>query len=136
MSTKKKKSGTSTKSNPKLWAQAKAEAKRRMGGKHSARAMQLAVKIYKKRGGRYKGKKSSSNKLKKWSKQDWGTSSGKKSSETGERYLPRAARKLLTKSQRAAGNRAKRKATRAGKQRAKYTPAERRAFIRATRRKS
>ena len=135
MSRKKKTSGIATKSNPKLWAQAKAEAKRRMGGKHSARAMQLATKIYKKGGGRYKGKRKSGNKLRKWTKQDWGTSSGKKSSETGERYLPRKARKMLTKAQRAAGNRAKRKATRAGKQRAKYTKAERRAFVRATRRK-
>jgi len=27
--------------------------------------------------------------LKAWTKQDWGTKSGKKSSETGERYLPK-----------------------------------------------
>ena len=33
--------------------------------------------------------------LRAWSKQDWGTKSGKKSSETGERYLPKAARDAL-----------------------------------------
>ena len=82
---------TANKTDPKKWAAAKQAAKSRMGGKHSARAMQLAVKIYKQRGGGYSGAKTSSNKLSKWSKQDWGTKSGKKSSETGERYLPKKA---------------------------------------------
>ena len=45
---------TAKKTNPALWARAKAQAKARMGGKHSARAMQLAVKIYKKAGGGYR----------------------------------------------------------------------------------
>ena len=44
---------TAKKTNPALWAKAKSQAKARMGGKHSARAMQLAVKIYKKAGGGY-----------------------------------------------------------------------------------
>lgn len=70
---------TAIKTKPSLWAKAKADAKSRMGGKHSARAMQLAVKLYKQRGGGYKGAKSSANKLSKWSKQDWTTSSGKPS---------------------------------------------------------
>ena len=39
--------GIATKKDPKKWAAAKAKAKARMGGKHSARAMQLATKIYK-----------------------------------------------------------------------------------------
>ena len=43
-----------------------------MGG-HSARAMQLATKYYKDAGGTYEGKKSSKNKLSKWSKEDWKT---------------------------------------------------------------
>ena len=34
------------KKNPELWEKAKAKARKRMGG-HSARAMQLATKIYK-----------------------------------------------------------------------------------------
>ena len=38
-----------------------------------ARAMQLAVKYYKDMGGTYSGKKSSNNKLSKWSKEDWQT---------------------------------------------------------------
>ena len=62
---------TAKKRDPAKWARAKAKAKRKMGGKHSARAMQLAVKYYKDMGGRYSGKKSSSNKLSKWSKQKW-----------------------------------------------------------------
>ena len=37
---------TAKKANPKLWEQAKAQAKAKMGGKHSARAMQLATQIY------------------------------------------------------------------------------------------
>ena len=62
---------TAKKRDPAKWARAKAKAKAKMGGKHSARAMQLAVKYYKQMGGRYSGKKSSKNKLTKWSKQKW-----------------------------------------------------------------
>ena len=70
---KKKPSGTATKTNPAKWEAAKRKAKAKMGGKHSARAMQLATKYYKEDGGGYKGKKpsASNNKLKKWTKQDW-----------------------------------------------------------------
>jgi hypothetical protein len=69
----KKKPGIATKSNPSLWSKCKSEAKARMGGKHSARAMQLAVKLYKQRGGKFKGKKptAKTNKMKKWTKQKW-----------------------------------------------------------------
>ena len=120
---------TAKKANPKLWEQAKAQAKAKMGGKHSARAMQLATQIYKKKGGTYVGAKSSANKLSKWTKEDWGYT-GK---EGKSRYLPKAARKSLSSGQKAAGSRAKNKATKAGKQTAKYTPAERKAVRRATR---
>ena len=48
-----KSSGTATKRDPAKWARAKARAKAKMGGKHSARAMQLAVKYYKGSGGTY-----------------------------------------------------------------------------------
>ena len=58
-----------TKRDPKKWAAAKSRAKAKMGGKHSARAMQLAVKYYKDAGGTYSGKKKASNKLSKWTKQ-------------------------------------------------------------------
>ena len=54
--------------------------------------------------------------LKKWGEQDWGTKSGKKSSETGERYLPKKAREALSDSEYAATTAAKRKDKAAGKQ--------------------
>ena len=57
--------------------------------------------------------------LKDWGAQDWRTKSGKPSSETGERYLPAAAIKALTPAEYAATSRAKREATKAGKQFAK-----------------
>jgi hypothetical protein len=103
------------KTKPALWEAAKAEAKRKMGGKHSARAMQLAVSIYKKKGGGYKGKKSESNKLSKWTKQDWTTSSGKPS-EGKRRYLPKKAWGALSAAQKAATNRAKAEGNKKGKQ--------------------
>jgi hypothetical protein len=107
--------------NPKLWEQAKAQAKAKMGGKHSARAMQLAGKIYKDKGGSYSGEKTEAQKsLSKWSKADWGTRSGKNSTQgpdaTGERYLPKKAREALSPAEYAATTRAKREGTRKGKQ--------------------
>jgi len=98
---------TATKTNPGLWERAKSQAKAKLGG-HSARAMQLAVKIYKSKGGGYKGGKKSSNKLSKWSKQKWRTKSGKPSKETGERYLPSKVIKNMSSSEYAASTRAKR----------------------------
>lgn len=107
--------------NEKLWAQAKAQAKAKMGGKHSARAMQLAGKIYKEKGGGYTGEKTAAQKsLSKWTKEDWGTKSGKNSTlgpkPTGERYLPKKARESLSASEYAATTRAKREGTAKGKQ--------------------
>jgi len=60
--------------------------------------------------------KKSQRSLRSWTKQDWGTKSGKKSSETGERYLPKAARDALTPAEYAATSRKKRKDTKRGKQ--------------------
>jgi len=57
--------------------------------------------------------------LKKWTKQKWRTKSGKKSSETGERYLPDAAIKALSDAEYAATTRKKRKDTKTGKQHSK-----------------
>ena len=114
--------GVATKKDPKKLAAAKAEAKRRMGGKHSARAMQLAVQIYKKKGGTYAGKKPSSknNKMKKWTKEDWGTKSGKNSTEgkgaTGERYLPKKKRDSMSDKEYARTSAKKRADTAKGKQ--------------------
>jgi len=103
--------------NEKLWEQAKAQAKAKMGGKHSARAMQLAGKIYREKGGGYTGEKTAAQKsMTKWTNEDWGTKSGKPSGKTGERYLPKKAREALTPAEYAATTRAKREGTRAGKQ--------------------
>ena len=57
--------------------------------------------------------------LKSWTKQKWRTKSGKKSSETGERYLPSAAIKALSPSEYAATSRKKRADTKKGKQHSK-----------------
>ena len=58
--------------------------------------------------------------LKKWTKEKWGTKSGKPSTQgskaTGERYLPKKARDALSPAEYAATSRAKRKGTKAGKQ--------------------
>ena len=54
--------------------------------------------------------------LKAWSKQKWRTKSGKKSSETGERYLPEKAIKAMSSAEYAATTRAKRQGTKKGKQ--------------------
>ena len=63
--------------------------------------------------------------LKKWGEQKWRTKSGKKSSETGEVYLPGAKIKRLAgskegKKKLAAATRKKRKATTEGKQYAQH----------------
>ena len=54
--------------------------------------------------------------LKKWGEQKWRTKSGKKSSTTGERYLPEKAIKALSASEYARTTAAKRKGKAAGKQ--------------------
>jgi hypothetical protein len=114
---------TATKTKPGLWEQAKRTAVARMGGKHSARAMQLATKIYKDKGGGYKGKKTRSNSMVKWTKQKWRTADGGKSyrkTKSGrtvvKKYLPSAAWEDLSKSEVKSLNRSKQKAFREGKQ--------------------
>tara|TARA_R100001509_G_scaffold156956_1_gene120657 strand:+ start:2271 stop:2504 length:234 start_codon:yes stop_codon:yes gene_type:complete len=54
--------------------------------------------------------------LKRWGEQKWRTKSGKKSSETGERYLPEAAIKSLSPAEYAATTAAKRRDKKRGKQ--------------------
>ena len=54
--------------------------------------------------------------LKAWGDQEWTTKSGKKSSETGERYLPKKAIQALSPSEYAATTKAKRAGKAAGKQ--------------------
>jgi len=115
---------TATKTDPAKWEAAKREAKAKMGGKHSARAMQLATQIYKKNGGGYSGSKptSSTNSLKKWTKQDWGYSGKDKPGQGGSGvYLPKRRRDALKatkqgRSMLASATRKKHKATAQGKQ--------------------
>ena len=107
----KKQAGAAVKKNPALWERSKARAKAAMGGKHSARAMQLAVKYYKAAGGAYIGEKSPGNRLAAWTKQDWGDTGTQ-----GSRYLPKRARDSLTAAEKKATNAKKRADTRAGRQ--------------------
>jgi hypothetical protein len=100
------------KKNPELWSRivssVKSGTKGGDAGQWSARKAQIAVAKYKEAGGKYVGKKSESNSLSKWTKQDWTTKSGKPSKETGERYLPKKAIEALSSSEYAATTRAKR----------------------------
>jgi hypothetical protein len=54
--------------------------------------------------------------LKDWGNQRWTTKSGKRSSDTGERYLPKAAIESLSPQEYAATTRAKREGKVSGKQ--------------------
>lgn len=64
--------------------------------------------------------------LREWTKQDWGTKSGKPSAETGERYLPKKAIAALSDSEYKATSDKKRKDTAAGKQHSPQTKKARR----------
>ena len=63
--------------------------------------------------------KKSQRSLRSWTKQKWRTKSGKKSSETGERYLPEKAIKSLSAAEYAATSKKKREDTKKGKQHSK-----------------
>ena len=54
--------------------------------------------------------------LRDWTEQEWTTKSGKRSSDTGERYLPKAAIKALSAQEYAATTRAKREGKARGQQ--------------------
>jgi len=60
--------------------------------------------------------------LKDWGDQKWRTKSGKRSTDTGERYLPEAAIKALSPAEYAATTKAKRAGKKAGKQFVKQPP--------------
>ena len=60
--------------------------------------------------------KESQRSLRSWTKQKWRTKSGKKSADTGERYLPEKAIKELTPQEYAATTKAKKEGTKKGKQ--------------------
>lgn len=108
----------------RIVASVKAGSKGGSPGQWSARKAQLATQRYKKSGGGYSGAKTEAQKsLSKWSKEDWGTKSGKPSTQgskaTGERYLPKKARAALSSKEYAATSRKKREDTKAGKQMSK-----------------
>ena len=63
--------------------------------------------------------KKSQRSLKDWTAQKWRTKSGKKSSKTGERYLPEKAIKALSSKEYAATTKKNREDTKKGKQHSK-----------------
>ena len=90
-------------------------------GQWSARKAQIVAQEYKKAGGGYSGSKTSKQKsLSKWTKEKWGTKSGKPSTQgskaTGERYLPKKAREKLSAAEYAKTSAKKREDIRKGKQ--------------------
>jgi hypothetical protein len=111
---------TAKKKDPKLWEKVKAEVtksdKGGNPGQWSARKAQLATQEYKKQGGEYAGPKRSDNSLEQWTEEDWGTKSGRKSTETGERYLPAKAREHLSDEEYRRTTAKKRADSRKGKQ--------------------
>ena len=115
---------SAVKSDPGKWkrivASVKASGKGGSPGQWSGRKAQLATQKYKAAGGGYKGAKKADNSLAKWTREDWGTKSGKPSTQgseaTGERYLPRRAREKLTSAEYGATTRAKREGMKQGKQ--------------------
>lgn len=111
--------------NETLWkkvvAQVKAGTKGGKAGQWSARKAQLAGKIYRDKGGSYSGTKTKAQKsMSKWTKEKWGTKSGKPSTQgkkaTGERYLPKKAREALSDKEYKATSAKKRADTKKGKQ--------------------
>ncbi|MCR9107815.1 Rho termination factor N-terminal domain-containing protein [Marivita sp. XM-24bin2] len=93
------------KSDPELWETVKEEItqsdKGGDPGQWSARKAQLAVQEYQKRGGGYEddGPDQEETDLHHWTEEDWGTKSGEASDASGERYLPRKVRMLLTENE-------------------------------------
>ena len=116
-------SATAEKSDPALWERIKEKVTRgSKGGKPgqwSARKAQMAVQEYKKAGGGYKGKKDPDNHLQQWEGEEWGTKSGRDSLETGERYLPKAARETLSDEEYKRTTKKKRADLKRGKQHSK-----------------
>ena len=111
---------TAERTDPALWEAVKREvtagSKGGKPGQWSARKAQLAVALYKQRGGDYWGPKSPRNALAKWTREDWRTRSGEPSLVTGERYLPARAIAALSPQEYAATTRAKREGMRRGEQ--------------------
>ena len=106
---------------PELWEKSKKAAVAKMGGRHSARAMQEAGRLYRAAGGGYCGiKTGQQRRLTKWTKEDWTTATGKKACKKGpsgkytvcDRYLPAKAWETLTPGQKRSTRQKKLKARR------------------------
>ncbi len=105
----------------RIKSQVMASGKGGKPGQWSARKAQLVAQKYEAAGGGYSGEKSGAQKsLSKWTKEEWTTKSGKPSTQgskaTGERYLPKKAIQSMPSSVYAASTKAKREATKEGKQ--------------------
>ena len=113
-------SSSAKKTDPELWEEVKKEVtdgdKGGKPGQWSARKAQMAVQEYKHEGGGYEGRKTEDNHLVQWEKEDWGTKSGKPSGKTGERYLPKQARRKLSDAEYKRTSDKKRRDTRKGRQ--------------------
>lgn len=109
---------TAKKLDPEKWEKAKKDAVRKMGGVHSARAMQYAVQLYKERGGRYVGRKTGKEGLSLWTKEKWQTRPGTdpiaKRGKVTARYLPEKAWETLSPSERVATDVKKQRACKKG----------------------
>ena len=109
------------KSDNLLWKKIVSEIKKKSAygtsaGQWSARKAQAAVKAYKKAGGEYISYDKSATSLHKWTEQKWKTKSGKKSSVTGERYLPSMAIESLSNEEYKLTSNKKKKDSLVGKQ--------------------
>jgi hypothetical protein len=110
--TRKRKGCTAIRNDPELWERVKRSIRK---GGWSARKSQLAVALYKKKGGTYKGPKKSCNSLSKWTREDWGYISDNKnksnrrnkSTKRKGRYLPKKVREMLTPYEKRKENRLK-----------------------------
>lgn len=111
---------TAKRTDPDLWERVKREVtegdKGGEAGQWSARKAQMAVQAYKRGGGGYEGRKRADNNLHQWTEEEWGTGSGRRSRDSGERYLPKDAREHLSKEEYARTSARKRRDMKAGHQ--------------------
>ncbi|MGG5821186.1 DUF5872 domain-containing protein [Falsiroseomonas sp. HW251] len=111
---------TAKRTDPALWDRVKRQVtagdKGGERGQWSARKAQIAVQEYKRRGGGYAGARQADNSLGRWTREDWGTASGRRSRDSGERYLPRRAREALSPEEYRRTSEAKRRDGKAGRQ--------------------
>lgn len=106
--------------DPELWEAVKRDVTRGSkggrAGQWSARKAQIAVQEYKRRGGAYADRKTRDNNLTQWTREEWGTRSGGRSRDTGERYLPERVLEALSDEEYARTTAKKRRDTRQGRQ--------------------